>query len=83
MGGFFGGFGGCNNGCGTGMNMQLDCCTILLLLFLLNQCGCNDMTWLILILLLCGCNGGNTPTCHYYINKHFNKNYSQNGSRFL
>lgn len=62
MGGFFGGFGNCNGGCG-GINMNMDCCTLIFLLIILGQCGCNDITWLILILLLCGC-GNNTPTCH-------------------
>lgn len=62
MGGFFGGFGGCNGGC-NGINMNMDYCTLILLLIILGQCGCNDITWLILILLLCGC-GNNTPTCH-------------------
>ena len=62
MGGLFGGFGGgCNNGCDRGFDMHIDYCTLILLLMLLGQCGCGDMTWLILILLLCGnnCNHNN------------------------
>lgn len=59
MGGFFGG-----NGCGCGGHMtnDFDCCTWILLLLLINNCGCNDCTLLILIMLLCGC--GNNTGCH-------------------
>lgn len=61
MGGFFG---GCGNGCGHGMTNDFDCCTWLLLLMLINTCGCNDCTLLILLLLLCGGNCGGNTGCH-------------------
>ena len=57
MGGLFGNFGGCNGG----MTGNMDYCTLIFLLFLINQCGCNDITWLVMLLLLCGCN--NTQNC--------------------
>ena len=60
MAGFFGGFG---NGCGHCGNEGFDCCTLLLILWLINSRGCNDCTLLILLLLLCGgCN--NNAGCH-------------------
>lgn len=50
MCGFFG------NGFGHGQDigMNCDCCTLIILLLLIMQCGCNDCIWLIFILILCG-----------------------------
>ena len=54
MGGLFGGFG---NGCGKNMGCgDMDICSLLLLLYIINSCGCNDCTILILLLLMCNCN---------------------------
>ncbi len=61
MGGLFG---GCNNGCGKNMGCDIDYCTLLLMFFLINNCGCNDCTLLILLLLLCGGNDYNHGGCH-------------------
>ena len=62
----FGGFGGCGNNCNGGC----DCCTIIILLWLLQCCGCGcnhgsdnmcgggcDCCTIILILMLLGCCG--------------------------
>lgn len=64
----FGGFGGgcgntCNGGCGC------DCCTLIILIWLLQSCGCNhgtdnmnlggcDCCTILLLLILLGCCGG-------------------------
>lgn len=56
MGGLFG-----NNNCGCGNNKPMECCDIIVLLFLLSMCGCGiglDCNMLILILLLTTCCGG-------------------------
>lgn len=61
---FFGGFGSagnCTGGC--------DCCSILLLIMLLQCCGCGnngcsiDICSLLLILALCGCGNGHGGMC--------------------
>jgi len=52
MCGFFGN--GLGHGQDNGSMMNCDCCTLIILLLLITQCGCNDCSWLIFILILCG-----------------------------